>query len=100
MLPVKDESKTNPQTLIAHQDARWWRLSQYDSAVVSNAEGTGASWHKRDPRKVRTMLAEAIELHRRLLVEWPRLRKRYQDAVPRLVSFEEWEKTFERNPPR
>lgn len=98
LFPVKEEAKSNPQTLIPHQDARWWRLSQYDSAIVSNAEGTGASWHKRDPRKVRTMLAEALELHRRLLVEWPKLRKRYQEAAPHLVSFEAWEETFRRNP--
>ena len=26
---------------IAHQDNRWWRMAQYDSALVSNAEGTG-----------------------------------------------------------
>jgi len=100
ILPVHPEAKTHPQALIPHQDARWWRLSQYDSAVVSNAEGTGASWHKRDPKRFRSMLAEALNLHARLLLEWPRLRKQYQDAVPRLVSFEEWEKTFERNSPR
>ncbi|WP_127129547.1 glycosyltransferase [Georgenia sp. SYP-B2076] len=97
VLPVKHQAKDNPQVLIPHQDARWWRLSQYDSAVVSNAEGTGASWYKRDPRKVRVMLTEALDLHRRLLAEWPRLRKQYQDAAPRLVSFEAWEETFRRN---
>jgi galactofuranosylgalactofuranosylrhamnosyl-N-acetylglucosaminyl-diphospho-decaprenol beta-1,5/1,6-galactofuranosyltransferase len=95
--PVPDDAEERPQALIAHQDARWWRLAQYDSAVVSNAEGTAASWYRRDPRRVRTMLAEGIELHRRLLTEWPRLRRAYQDAAPRLASFEAWEDTFRRN---
>ncbi|GAA1628681.1 glycosyltransferase [Georgenia ruanii] len=95
--PVAEEARERPQALIAHQDARWWRLAQYDSAVVSNAEGTAAAWYRRDPRQVRTMLAEGIELHRRLLTEWPRLRQRYQDAAPRLASFEAWEETFRRH---
>ncbi|KRD47464.1 glycosyl transferase [Oerskovia sp. Root918] len=98
-LPVDESLQEQPQGSISHQDARWWKLSQYDSAIVSNAEGTGASWHRRDPQKVRTMLAEGIKLHARLFSEWSTLRQQYRDALPEITSFEAWEKTFRANPP-
>ncbi|TLM75948.1 glycosyltransferase [Pseudarthrobacter sp. NamB4] len=95
--PVKETSAQRPQTTIAHQDNRWWRMSQYDSAVVSNAEGTGASWYKRDPKQLRKMLADSARLHSALLKEWPALSKKYKAAVSDLTSMESWRKTFEQH---
>jgi galactofuranosylgalactofuranosylrhamnosyl-N-acetylglucosaminyl-diphospho-decaprenol beta-1,5/1,6-galactofuranosyltransferase len=97
--PVDSRTLERPEAVVPHQDARWWRLSQYDSAIVSNAEGTGASWHRRDPRAVRTMLAEAVRLHAELYARWNDLRDTYRDALPRITSFEAWEKTFAENTP-
>ncbi|MCM3534322.1 galactofuranosylgalactofuranosylrhamnosyl-N-acetylglucosaminyl-diphospho-decaprenol beta-1,5/1,6-galactofuranosyltransferase [Cellulosimicrobium aquatile] len=99
VVPVDDERADRPQTLVSHQDARWWRLSQYDSAIVSNAEGTGASWHRRDPRVVREMLTEGLKLHAQLFARWAELRSAYRDALPVITSVEEWERTFAANPP-
>lgn len=93
--PVAGSSRERPQALVAHQDNKWWRMSQYDSAVVSNAEGTGASWYKRDPKQLRAMLAEGLKLHAQLLAEWPQLRERYRKALPEITSFEAWKKTFD-----
>jgi galactofuranosylgalactofuranosylrhamnosyl-N-acetylglucosaminyl-diphospho-decaprenol beta-1,5/1,6-galactofuranosyltransferase len=95
--PVRETSVERPQTTVAHQDNRWWRMSQYDSAVVSNAEGTGASWYKRDPKQLRKMLAESARLHSVLLKEWPALSRRYKAAVSELTSMEAWRKTFEQH---
>jgi len=95
--PVKGTSAERPQTTIAHQDNRWWRMAQYDSAVVSNAEGTGASWYRRDPQRLRKMLAESAKLHSALLKEWPALSKKYKAAVSELTSMESWRKTFEQH---
>ncbi|MFE9234550.1 glycosyltransferase [Cellulosimicrobium funkei] len=97
--PVDPRFTEQPQTLVPHQDARWWRLSQFDSAIVSNAEGTGASWHKRDPRKVRTMLTEGVRLHAELFARWAELRSSYREALPRITSMEAWKQTFDENPP-
>jgi galactofuranosylgalactofuranosylrhamnosyl-N-acetylglucosaminyl-diphospho-decaprenol beta-1,5/1,6-galactofuranosyltransferase len=82
---------------VAHQDNRWWRMAQYDSAVVSNAEGTGASWYRRDPKQLRKMLAESARLHSALLKEWPALSKKYKSALHDLTSIESWRKTFEQH---
>ncbi|WP_343320444.1 glycosyltransferase [Arthrobacter sp. TMP15] len=93
-LPVSDSSKNRPQANVAHQDNRWWRMSQFDSAVVSNAEGTGASWYKRDPRQLRKMMAESAKLHAALLRDWQKLSARYKAALTEATSIAAWEKTF------
>ena len=63
--PSRDSLK-RPQAYLAHIDNRWFRIAHYDSVVVSNAEGTAASWYKRDPKKLRTMLRQSAVQHMRL----------------------------------
>lgn len=94
--PVKPEYEAHPQAHIAHQDNRWWRMSQYDSALVSNAEGSAVSWYKRDPEQLRVKLVESTKLTAQILREWPTLRKQYGEAASRITSFEEWKKTFDK----
>ena len=98
VLPVTPESRENPQLVVANQDSKWWVLSKLDSAVVSNADGTGASWYQRDPRKVRSMLAEAAVLKAQLFAEWEHLSARYREALPEITSMESWQRTFDENP--
>lgn len=93
--PVTESSSQRPQANVAHQDNKWWRMAQFDSAVVSNAEGTGASWYQRNPEQVRRFLAESAAVHAQLLRNWPRLREEYRSALPRITSMEAWRKTFE-----
>ncbi|MGQ4574844.1 glycosyltransferase [Dermabacteraceae bacterium P7006] len=95
---VKEVGQKHPQTLIAHQDARWWRLAYYESALVSNAEGTAVAWYKRDPKLAREMLSEAARTHMELFKQWNSLRDDYQRAAADITSFAAWEKTFAANP--
>lgn len=95
--PVKDTAKQHPQAFVAHQDNKWWRMSQYDSAIVSNADGTGASWYQRDPKQVRDLLAESVKVYAQVLKNWPRLRAEYRSALPEITSIEAWKATFERH---
>lgn len=88
------ENAERPQGFLAHRDNRWFRLAHYDSVIVSNAEGTGASWYKRDPKKLKSMLAEASRLHLRLFRDWDKLAEQYRTAVPQITSIEAWKKTF------
>jgi galactofuranosylgalactofuranosylrhamnosyl-N-acetylglucosaminyl-diphospho-decaprenol beta-1,5/1,6-galactofuranosyltransferase len=76
-------------------DARWWRLSQLDSAIVSSADGSGASWYKRQPEQFRTMMARSIKLHQQLLRDWDKLSKVYAEALPEFTSPQAWKQTFE-----
>ncbi|WP_114855584.1 glycosyltransferase [Brachybacterium sp. YJGR34] len=98
LAPPTARAAEHPQAAIPHLDAKWWRLSAYDSALVSNAEGTQVSWYKRDPRQVRQMLSEAITAHVELHRRWNELRTQYRAACERITSFAEWERTFAENP--
>jgi galactofuranosylgalactofuranosylrhamnosyl-N-acetylglucosaminyl-diphospho-decaprenol beta-1,5/1,6-galactofuranosyltransferase len=88
-----------PQAYIAKMDANWWRLAQVDSAVVSNADGSGASWHRRDRETFRALMKRSVRLHRRLSREWPQLAAEYRSAMPQFTSPETWKRTFEGAPP-
>lgn len=96
--PTTGLSTEHPQAEIPHQDAKWWRLSRFDSAVVSNAEGTGAAWYKRDPETVRRMLVATLRSHAALLAQWNSLSAGYREAAGRITSFAAWEETFAANP--
>ncbi|AXJ11455.1 glycosyltransferase [Arthrobacter sp. PM3] len=89
------ESAERPQGYLAHRDNRWYRVAHYDSVVVSNAEGTGASWYQRDPKKLKSMLTEATMLHAKLFREWDSLAEQYRRAVTEISSIDAWKKTFE-----
>ncbi len=93
--PVKESNKKAPQAHIAHQDNRWWRMSQYDSALVSNAEGSAVSWYKRDPDQLRLKLIESTKLTAQILREWPRLRRQYQGAAKHITSMDQWKQIFD-----
>ena len=98
-MPVRGASLTRPEAAVPHLAQRWWLLSQFDSALVSSADGMTAAWYQRDPRRFRALLARSAALHSRLLREWPELRATYRGAVPELTSPEQWRKTFEASKP-
>ena len=91
-------ARRHPQALVAHQDAKWWTLSHYDSAVVSNAEGTKVAWYQRRPEQVRSMLARSVRTHLDLYRHWNRLRDEYRAAAGEITSFPAWERTFAAHP--
>ncbi|WP_442853876.1 glycosyltransferase [Arthrobacter sp. Leaf69] len=95
--PVSESSKSHPETLVAHQDNKWWRVSQFDSALVSNAEGTAASWYKRDPSRVRKLMAEGLKVYGEVLRRWPALKQEYRGALAEITSMDAWKKTFDAN---
>jgi galactofuranosylgalactofuranosylrhamnosyl-N-acetylglucosaminyl-diphospho-decaprenol beta-1,5/1,6-galactofuranosyltransferase len=92
--PVKDDAQVRPQAAVPAMDAAWWRLSALDSAIVSTMDGTAAAWYRRDRGKFAALLKRSIEVHERLLAEWPALSARYRDAADALVSPETWGRTF------
>ena len=95
--PVSDTSKAHPETIVAHQDNKWWRVSQFDSALVSNAEGSAVSWYKRDPRRVRALLAESVKVYGEVLRRWPALKQEYRGALAEITSMDAWKQTFDAN---
>lgn len=99
VVPPRPGHRDNPQTQIAFKDNKWWNTAQWDSALVTNAEGTGIAWYKREPAEVRRMLTASLSNQARIHQEWNKLQRIYRSALDDLVSFEAWAKTFEETAP-
>jgi galactofuranosylgalactofuranosylrhamnosyl-N-acetylglucosaminyl-diphospho-decaprenol beta-1,5/1,6-galactofuranosyltransferase len=95
--PVRSTAHDHPEVNVAHTDQRWWLLSQFDSAVVSAADGTSAAWYRRDPSQFRDLLRRSVAIHTRLWREWDEVAARYKEALPELVAPETWQKTFDQS---
>ncbi len=85
----------HPEARIASADAKWWRLGTENSALVSTADGSGASFYVRDRRSFVSMLVRSLRLHLRLLVHWRRLAGAYRAALGQVVSPTAWDSTFD-----
>lgn len=89
------QTRDRPQINVPAGNARWFLLGMVDSATVSNADGSGVAFRKRDPQQFRALLARTIVLYRRLVAEWDVTAHRYRAAVPHLTSVESWETMFD-----
>jgi len=92
--PVRSLAQRYPEARLAAMDAKWWMIAQFDSVVVSMPDGASASWYRRDQDEFTDLLRRTVEIHQRLHREWPVLARQYRDALPDLVSPEQWTKTF------
>jgi galactofuranosylgalactofuranosylrhamnosyl-N-acetylglucosaminyl-diphospho-decaprenol beta-1,5/1,6-galactofuranosyltransferase len=90
----KPQTRERPQINVPASNARWFLLGMVDSATVSNADGSGVAFRKRDPRQFRILLARTISLHRRLIAEWSVAAQRYRAAIPTLTSVKSWDRVF------
>ncbi|HZA16354.1 MAG TPA: hypothetical protein VE645_05580 [Pseudonocardiaceae bacterium] len=55
-------SRDRPQINVPARNARWLLLSMVDPATVSNADGSGVAFRKRDPQQFRALLARTVVL--------------------------------------
>jgi len=92
--PLDPEATTVPQAEVQAPEAHWATLVRLDSAVVSLADGSGAAWYQRQPEEFRRQFRRTVDLHQRLLREWPTLAVRYRAALPDLVGQDAWKATF------
>jgi galactofuranosylgalactofuranosylrhamnosyl-N-acetylglucosaminyl-diphospho-decaprenol beta-1,5/1,6-galactofuranosyltransferase len=90
----KPGAARRPQLGLPYQDASWWVLAKLDSALVSSAEGTTATWLRRDRRQFRHLAWRGLRLHRRLARHWSDLAAAYRAAAPDFNSPERWRQTF------
>lgn len=84
-----------PEAEFGKGDAYWWRVPEFDSALVSAADGSGKNIYIHDRRKFRSMLRESTRLHAQLRRRWPELQEQYRRALPELVSPQSWQQIFE-----
>jgi galactofuranosylgalactofuranosylrhamnosyl-N-acetylglucosaminyl-diphospho-decaprenol beta-1,5/1,6-galactofuranosyltransferase len=91
---VDTVSRVNPQAVIPHIDRHWGLLAQFDSALVSSADGMKVAWYQRDPDRFKKIMKRTSLLHARLSREWPELSRRYRAAMDELTAPETWRRTF------
>ena len=94
LLPVRETSRRNPELAVPHLMLQWWRLGQVDSALVSSADGSTASWYQRDQDQFRALLARSIRVHLQLWRRWDSLCDDYRAALPELTSPQTWRDTI------
>jgi len=87
-------SKEFPEAELPAMDNQWYRITKYDSAIVSMNDGQSAAFYRRDPERFRHLLKETVEIHARLRREWPRLAEEYRARLGDVTSPQAWEKTF------
>jgi galactofuranosylgalactofuranosylrhamnosyl-N-acetylglucosaminyl-diphospho-decaprenol beta-1,5/1,6-galactofuranosyltransferase len=96
LLPVSGESRRTPQVYLPPAEAHWTQLLKYDSAVVSTADGSGATWYRRDRAMFADIARRSLTMHLRLYRAWPRLAAEYRSALSRLTAPEAWQQTFDK----
>ena len=94
LTPVRDGSRSHPEARVPWSEAHWWMLSQFDSAIVSNSDGSGVSWYHRDRDLARDQLSRTISLHRRFYSEWGRLSGSYRSGLNNAAGADAWRSTF------
>jgi galactofuranosylgalactofuranosylrhamnosyl-N-acetylglucosaminyl-diphospho-decaprenol beta-1,5/1,6-galactofuranosyltransferase len=92
--PPRELSREFPEIEIRAMDAKWWRISNYDSAVVSMRDGTSAALYQRDDKRFRELLKRTLKVHERYRREWQQLAETYRAALAEITSPEAWEETF------
>lgn len=92
--PVNPDADRAPQAALRHVDNNWWTLANFDSALVTNAEGTGVSWYRRDRKQAAELASESVRLNLELLRRWDELAAAYQQAAPQLASPDTWRQIF------
>lgn len=93
--PPEESATERPQVNIPANNALWFLLGNLDSATVSNADGSGVAFRRRDPKVFRELARRSAHNYRRLIAEWPKLVEQYRAALPELTSVESWRKVFE-----
>jgi len=92
--PPRRGARQRPQMALPYQDASWFVLAGLDSALVSAADGTSASWYRRDRNLFRSLGWRSAILHARLRRRWPRLAADYRAAAAGFTSAARWRETF------
>jgi galactofuranosylgalactofuranosylrhamnosyl-N-acetylglucosaminyl-diphospho-decaprenol beta-1,5/1,6-galactofuranosyltransferase len=79
---------------IPTRDSAWWHVSQFDTAVVTDASQEGVRLLRRDREQTIRLGRWLGRTVRRLLAELPTVREQYRAAMPELTSRENWRRLY------
>ncbi|MEC9325585.1 MAG: glycosyltransferase [Actinomycetota bacterium] len=97
--PHDPEHHRRPQINVATQDARWFSLCKVDGVTVTTADGRGVVYRQRDRDKMFALLRESAATSFRVGKSFPRMRRKYRQALPHLTNPSAWQDIFETSAP-
>lgn len=80
---------------VSERDARWWLVSRFRVAVVTDASQQGVRVVRLDRDQLVTLGRHAWRVLRRLRREGARAQQQYRAALPELTSRQNWQRLFE-----
>jgi galactofuranosylgalactofuranosylrhamnosyl-N-acetylglucosaminyl-diphospho-decaprenol beta-1,5/1,6-galactofuranosyltransferase len=80
---------------IAAEDNQWWHVSLFDHAVVTDASQSGVRVRRRDKQKLSKLTRRMTKALRRFRAQAPALQAQYRQALPELVSRDNWARLFD-----
>jgi galactofuranosylgalactofuranosylrhamnosyl-N-acetylglucosaminyl-diphospho-decaprenol beta-1,5/1,6-galactofuranosyltransferase len=86
----RSASRRVPEAKLAYDEARWWIVPQFDSVLVTNAEGSGATFQHRDRKQFLRMALSSFRSAWLLRRRWRALSVTYRAALPYLTSSSSW----------
>ncbi|SIN70477.1 glycosyltransferase [Agromyces cerinus] len=88
------DAGVRPAAHLPYQDARWFEVPNHDSVLISNAEGSGVTWHVRDPKLFRRYLRDSLRLNLRSRRQWHTLATQYRAGLGSITSAETWSRSL------
>ncbi|QYF73845.1 glycosyltransferase [Cryobacterium sp. PAMC25264] len=87
------QASVRPDTHLP-RTAPWWTVPSMDSVVITNAEGSGVTWHIRDRGMFRSLLWSSLTQNLRFRRRWSTLSETYRSREHDLTSLESWTSTL------
>ncbi|WAB81869.1 glycosyltransferase [Microcella daejeonensis] len=90
---VPESAQGRPDTHVPH-GAPWWSVTNRNSMIVSNAEGSGVTWHVRDRARFRSLLVSTVRSNLRIRRQWRALADQYRSSLGEMTSPRRWRETL------
>ncbi|TLW93508.1 glycosyltransferase family 2 protein [Saccharomonospora piscinae] len=79
---------------IPSDEAHWWHVSQFDTAVVTDASQEGVRVRRYDRQRMFELARQGVQVVNRLRKEGKAVQAQYQHAMPQLTSRENWQRLY------
>lgn len=76
-------------------EANWWHISQFQTAVVTDASQEGVRVRRYDRQQMVDLAKRGVQVIKRLRKEGRAVQARYQRAVPELTSRKNWKRLYQ-----
>ncbi|MFD9890929.1 glycosyltransferase family 2 protein, partial [Amycolatopsis sp. NPDC059027] len=79
---------------IPNDEAHWWHIAQFDTAVVTDANQEGVRVRSYDKAKMIDLARRSAKVINRLRKEGAAVQEQYKRAMPELTSRDNWTRLY------